>query len=93
MSQQYPQDYDPRQQQPVPYGYGQPPYQQQSFVQPPVQVNVQQFAGGPGYAVTQRGLGPFWTAFHLLMTLGSGGLWGVIWYWHYRSRRSVTTFR
>lgn len=78
-----------------PQAYGQPQLLLHGYyTPPPVQVNVvQQNGWGPSRAVTQRGLGPFWTMFHLFMTCMTGGLWALIWYWHARSRRSYTTFR
>jgi hypothetical protein len=87
----------PRQQ---PHQYQQPgaPYPQpqqpwQYAPPPPVQVLVQQNAYWPSRAVTRQGLGPLWTIFHLAMTFMTAGLWALVWWWHYRSRRSVTTFR
>lgn len=96
MSQWNPQQYDPRQPQQQPWDgtYSrQDYYPPQPFVQPPVQVNVQQNAYGPSRAYTRRGLGPFWTVFHLTMTCLTCGLWIPVWIWHSRSRNSSTSFR
>lgn len=85
-----PQPYRQPQQPQFQPAYQQPPY----WPQPPaVQVNVQQNAYGPGHAYTRRGLGPFWTIFHLFMTCATCGLWIPIWVWHSKSRNSVTSFR
>lgn len=43
-------------------------------------------------AVTRRPLSPAETSFHLVMTIMTGGLWGLVWWSRARSRRTVTTF-
>jgi hypothetical protein len=47
----------------------------------------------PRRAVTRRPLSPAETAFHVFMTAGTAGLWGIVWWSRVRSRRQVTTWQ
>lgn len=86
-----PPQYQPQQQ---PYGYQQPQqYYPESHVQPPVQVNVQQNAGGPRRAVTQGKLGAFEELFHIMMIICTCGFWYPVYASRKRSKRSVTRYR
>lgn len=94
MSQWQPQQYDPRQHQQR-IGFP-PPNQQQVFAPPPAYPPPSPYPYAqqrPYAAVTKRGLGPFWTLFHLFMTCMTLGMWIPIWIWHKKSRNTVTRYR
>lgn len=77
--------------------YGQPQYPQPyggQYVQPPVQVNVQQnVQPGPRKAVTQGKLGYGEEMFHWLMIICTCGLWYPVYASRRRSKRTVTRYR
>jgi hypothetical protein len=48
---------------------------------------------GPRMAISHTKLGFGETAFHMIMTLCTGGLWGLVWWSRCHSRKTVTRFR